>query len=194
MRALRSPIILIVILLIAAAVLAGCGGDGSGGGEPTTYQNAVYGFEITYEDPLSQMNLDPTGDEAYVVAFVDKDGPQVEDEYAHGVRVSVTELSQSIKAKDVPRLQAEIAEVIEGMVTATEGGELISKVELTEVNGTPGYTVDYRYTMGGEQLTCRLTILIKGKYEFDLTEQALTSEWDSTQASLDAVVQSFTLD
>lgn len=46
----------------------------------------------------------------------------------------------------------------------------------------------------GYEITCRLTILLKGKLEYDLTEQAIASDWDSLKGTLDAAVQSFVLD
>ncbi len=54
--------------------------------------------------------------------------------------------------------------------------------------------MDYQFSKGGEQITCRLTILLKGKLEYDLTEQAVASDWDSLKGTLDAAVQSFAVD
>lgn len=180
---------------LTACGSASTGGDGGGSAaEPTTYQNAVYGFELTYKEPLSQVNLEPSGNEAYAVAFADKDGPLVDDQYANGVRVAVSDIGQSVKAADVPKLLPEITKVIEGMVAKTSGGKLTSEVASTEVNGTPGFAVDYQFTQGGETLTCRLTMLISGRNEFDLTEQTVAGDWDALSPDLDAVVQSFTLD
>ena len=47
---------------------------------------------------------------------------------------------------------------------------------------------------GGEQLTCRLYILVKGKHEYDLTTQAVSADWDSLKGTLEDTVQTFTLD
>ena len=80
------------------------------------------------------------------------------------------------------------------MVSQVTDGELIGEVTPTEVNGTPGYFVDYQFTNGGEQLRCRLYILIKGSNEFDLTQQALLADWDSLKGTLEETVQTFTLD
>lgn len=54
--------------------------------------------------------------------------------------------------------------------------------------------MDYQFSKGGEQLTCRLTILVKGKYEYDLTTQAVSADWDSLKGTLEETVQTFTLD
>jgi hypothetical protein len=80
------------------------------------------------------------------------------------------------------------------MVAKIPDGKLTGKVTPTEINGTPGYTVDYQFTRGGEQLTCRLYILIKGSNEYDLTTQAVSGDWDSLEPTLEETVQTFTLD
>jgi hypothetical protein len=182
----------VVAVLAAALAACGGGGEGSAGAEKTTYTNAQYGFELTYGEPLGQVNLTASGNEEYAVAFADKDGPQVDDLYANGVRVSVDELDQTIKAADVPKLQDELEKVLAEMVEGTSGGKVTSKVTPVEIGGTPGFTLGYQFTQGGEKLTCRLTILIKGNTEFDLTEQTVSGDWDSMQSTLGQVVQSFT--
>jgi hypothetical protein len=197
MRVFRKGFVLAAAaaaLALALTACSGSGGSSDAGGEPTTYQNGVYGFEVTYEEPLSQVNIEPSASEKYAVAFADKDGPTVDDLYANGVRVAVSDIGQTIKPEDVPKLQADITKVIEGMVAEAAGGKLTSEVTATTVNGTPGFAVDYQFTQGGETLSCRLTMLISGSNEFDLTEQTVASDWDSLSPTLDAVVQSFTLD
>ncbi len=183
---------LAAILALAAAA---CGSDGGeSGGEKTTYMNAQYGFEITYGDPLSQVNLTPSGGEEYAIAFADKDGPVVEDQYANGIRVAVNEMSQAIEAADVPGLLDEITPVLEDMVTAVPDGKLTGAVTPVEINGTPGFFVDYEYTQGGEQLSCRAYVLIKGSNEFDITTQAVAGDWDELRGTLEETVQTFTLE
>ena len=167
---------------------------GGGNAEPQTYTNAEYGFEMTYTDPLSVVTITPSASEAYAIAFADKDGPQVEDQYANGIRVAVTELGQTIEPADVPKLQDELAKVLGEMVAGVPGGKTTSEVTPVELNGTPGYTLDYRFTMGGEELACRLTLLIKGSNEFDITEQTVAGDWDALSPTLDQAVQSFTLE
>ena len=198
MKGLRKSIALAAVAAALAITLAACGGtsggSGSGSGEKTTYTNGVYGFTITYGDPLSQVNLTPSGGEKYAIAFTDKGGPLVDDQYANGLRVSVHDMGQTIKAADVPKLQAQVAKALEKMVGGISDGKLTSKVAPLTLNGTPGFSLDYQFTKGGEQLTCRLTLLVKGKYEYDLTEQAVAKDWDSLSGTLDETVQTFTLD
>jgi hypothetical protein len=196
MRHLAKTVILAATIAVLATSTAACGGDGGTGGsaEKQTYTNAQYGFEMTYTDPLSMVTIEPTGEEAYAIAFADKDGPQVEDQYANGIRVAVTELKQTIEPADVPKLKDELATVLGDMVAAVPGGKTTSEVTAIELNGTPGCTLDYRFTMGGEELACRLTLLIKGSNEFDITEQTVAGDWEALSPTLDAAVQSFTLE
>jgi hypothetical protein len=195
MRHLAKTIILATAIAILAAASAACGGDDSSGGsaEKQTYTNAQYGFEMTYTDPLSVVTITPTDKEAYAIAFADKDGPQVEDQYANGIRVAVSELGQTIEPADVPKLKDELTTVLNEMVAGVPGGKTTSEVTAIELNCTPGYTLDYRFTMGGEELACRLTLLIKGSNEFDITEQTVAGDWEALSPTLDEAVQSFTL-
>jgi ABC-type Fe3+-hydroxamate transport system substrate-binding protein len=203
MRGVRRSLALAALAMALAIALAACGGgsggsgsggSASGGGEKTEYTNAQYGFTLMYGEPLSVVTLTPTSGEQYAIAFADKDGPLVNDEYANGLRVSVIGLDQAIKARDVPKLQKALQQSIEKMVTGIPDGKLTSKVAPIDINGTPGYSVDYQFTKGGEQLTCTLYILVKGKNEFDLTTQAVAADWDSLKGTLQETVQSFTLE
>ena len=198
MKGLRRSIALAAVAAALAITLAACGGESgggvSGGGQKTEYTNAQYGFTIIYGEPLSLVTLTPSQGEEYAIAFADKDGPLVDDQYANGVRVSVFKMKQAIKAKDVPKLQNDLAKAIEKMVTGLPGGKVTSKLAPLELNGTPGFSVDYQFSKGGEPLTCRTTVLIKGQNEYDLTEQAVAKDWGSLSGTLDETVQTFTLD
>jgi len=196
MLTLKKGIALAAMATALALALVACGDSGGGSASPekTEYTNGQYGFTLTYVEPLSPVTLTPTEGEEYAIAFADKDGPTVDDLLANGLRVSVIKLDQVIKAKDVPKLEEQIAKVLEGMITDLDGGKVLGKVTATELNGTPGYAVDYQFTQGGEQLTCRLTVLIKGEYEYDLTSQAIAADWDSVTGTLEETVQTFTLD
>jgi hypothetical protein len=201
MQALRRGIAVAAVAIALAITVTACGGSGddsSGGGgseaKKTEYTNAQYGFTLTYVEPLSVVTLTPTNGEEYAIAFADKDGALVDDQYVNGLRVSVHPIGRNVKAKDVPKLQADLQQAIEKMVAAIPGGKMTGQVTPLELNGTPGYSVDYQFTQSGEQLTCRLYILIKGENEFDLTTQAVAADWDSMQGPLEETVQSFTLD
>jgi hypothetical protein len=203
MQALRRGIAVAAVAIALAITMTACGGGsgdgssgdgGSSGGEKTEYANAQYGFTLMYSEPLSVVTLTPSNGEEYAIAFADKDGPVVDDQYVNGMRVSVHPIGRKVKAKDVPKLQADLQTAISKMVADIPGGKMIGDVTPLELNGTPGYSVDYQFTQGGEQLTCRLYILIKGENEFDLTTQTVSADWDSMQGTLEETARSFTLD
>ncbi len=198
MKALRRSItvtaVAVALIVTGAACGGGSGDGGSGDVERTEYANAQYGFTLTYVEPLSVVTLTPSSEEEYAIAFADKDGPLVDDQYANGLRVAVHAIGRPVKAKDVPKLQADLQQAIEKMIAGIPGGKMIGKVTPLELNGTPGYSVDYQFTRGGEQLTCKLYILIKGENEFDLTTQTVAADWDSLKGTLEETVQTFTLD
>ncbi|MEZ5126084.1 MAG: PsbP-related protein [Thermoleophilia bacterium] len=190
-----------VIALVAmlTVLLAACGsqdssGTDSGAVETTPYTNAQYGFSLEYSEPYGVVTDSTVSGEEYAIAFADKDGTVINDQYATGVRVSVYELEQAIKAADVPKLETEMSKVLNKMITALPGGKTTSEVKTTKLNGTPGYTVDYVFTEGGEELTSRLYILIKGTNEYHVSAQAASDEWADKQDGLEAIVQTFTLD
>jgi len=204
----RSMLLAALVIVLATAGTACGGGDESAGTEEspsasatettaatteeTTYRNTQYGFEITYTEPLSQLNLTDTGGAEYAIAFVDKDGPTIHDDYANGVRISVFKLPRAYKAAEVPKLRDPFERAFKQRVAGLDGGKVTSDVTTTEINGVPGFTANYRFTEGGEQLACRFTVLVKGKWEYDLNEQTLSDDWTSMESTLHRVVQSFT--
>lgn len=186
---------------VAAALiiaLAACGGESdtaaSGGGEKTPYTNLQYGFELSYGEPLGVVTVTPDEGEVYAIAFADKEGAEVDDAWANGLRVAVFEMSQALKPADVKKLQKEFTDVIESMIASSPGGKTTGPVTAVNVNGTPGYAVDYEFTQGGEQLVGRSYILINGKLEYHLTLQAVAGDWDSLKDTLEETAQTFTLD
>ena len=198
MKGLCKSIALAAVVAALAVALMACGGQSGGGdsgsGAKTTYTNGQYGFTLTYGEPLSQVNLTPGEGEAYAIAFADKDGSLVDDEYANGLRVVVSEMDQAIKPANVPKLRRGLQQTLESQVAGLPGGKLTGKVAQLELNGTPGFSVDYQFTKGGKQITCRYRILIKGKYEYDLTAQAVTEDWASLKGTMEEAVQTFKLD
>ncbi len=202
MTGFRKGLALVAVAAGLIIGLAACGGESGGGGggggsdsggEPTTYQNAIYGFELTYSDPLRQSKASTTGDEKYAVAFADKKGAEVDDAYVNGVRVAVSEMEHSAKPAQVRKMKAEMTKVMEKMV-ADNDGEQIGEVVPAEAGGIPGYRVEFTAETSGVVIHYRVTFLFHGKLLFDFTEQAVVEDWDSLAPTLDAVTQSFTLD
>lgn len=197
MRVVRRNAVLIVAAAVLAALLAACGGGSDAGeskGDVTRYDNAAYDFSLSYREPLSVVTMDPPPGEVYSIAFADTEGTLVKDQYANGLRVSVLEVDQAIKAADVPKLQETITPVIEEMIADLPGGKITGEVAGVTVNGTPGYVVDYESSIMGEAGVGRLYVLIKRDREYHLTLQAVTADWESIEPVLEEAVQTFTLE
>ncbi len=195
MKGFRRGLALLAVAAALVVGLAACGGggDGDSGSEPTTYQNAIYGFELTYNDPLSQTKSTPSGIEKYAVAFADKKGAELNDNYVNGVRVSVSELEASVKPAEVRKMKDDMAKIMGDMVTENDG-EQIGEVEAVEIGGLPGYVIDFTVVEDGEKVRQRMTYLFRKNLLFEFNEQALVGDWDSLEPALVSVTQSFTLD
>jgi len=197
MRRMRRHAALLLVAFALAVTLAACGGEPGAdepSGEATPYTNAQYGFTLSYSEPLGVVTMDPPAGEAYSIVFADKEGTLVDDQYANGLRVSVLELDQVIEAADVPKLEKEIAPVIEEMIADLPEGKTTSEVTAVTVNGTPGYVVDYEAAISGEQGLGRLYVLIKGDKEYHLTLQAVAADWEELEPTLEKTAQTFTLE
>ena len=197
MGRMRRHAVLVLVTVALAVLLAACGGESGAdepSAEPTLYTNAAYGFTISYSDPLGVVTMDPAAGEAYAIAFADKEGTLVNDQYANGLRVSVLEMDQAIEAADVPKLEKEITGVIEEMIADLPGGKTTGEVTAVTVNGTPGYVVDYESSISGEPGIGRLYVLIKGDKEYHLMLQTVAADWEELEPTLEQTAQTFTLE
>jgi hypothetical protein len=197
MRRARYTAALVLVAVALAAMLAACGGESGSTGssdEATPYTNAAYGFTLSYSEPLGIVTMDPSAGETYAIAFADKDGTLVDDQYANGLRVSVLQMDQAVKATDVLKLKKEITSVVEQMIADLPEGKTTSEVTAITLNGTPGYVVDYEASLLGEPGLGRLYLLIKGDREYHLTLQAVADDWDALEPALEKTVQTFTLE
>ena len=197
MRRMRRSAALLLAAVALAVVLAACGGESGAdepSGEATPYTNAAYGFTLSYSEPMGVVTMEPPAGEAYSIAFADKEGTLVDGQYANGLRVSVLEMEQAIEAADVPKLEEEIAGVIEEMIAGLPEGRTTGEVTAVTVNGTPGYVVDYEAAISGERALGRLYVLIKGDKEYRLTLQAVAADWEGLEPTLEETAQTFTLE
>jgi hypothetical protein len=205
----RSLIALGLALAVLALVLAGCSGSGSlgddsspsgDGGTTTsteTYSNDQYGFSITYSDQFTQgepvAGTGAGGSSVFDVVFADKDGPVVADRYVDAVQVSVYELAREVKASDVPELKVELQGIVDQMMSELPTGEVVEEMSPVEVNGVPGFTLKYTYAEEDTPITAVTFFLFSGKYEYQITAQATTEDWETMKRPLEAAVRSFTV-
>jgi PsbP-like protein len=194
----------LTLALAACSAKVSTGGSSSpsagGGGTTTsikTYSNDEYGFSITYSDRFTQgepvAGTGAGGSSVLDVVFADEEGPVVSDRYVNAVQVSVYELARRVKPSEVPRLESELQGIVDQLMTSLPGARVAEKLSPVEVNGVPGFALKYTYAESGTAITALTSFLISGRYEYQITAQAASADWDSLEGELEAAIRSFTL-
>lgn len=209
MNRMRRWLALSLVVAAAALALAACSAEVSTGGDSgspaadggtttstKTYTNDQYGFSITYSDRFTQgepaEGTGAGGSSVLDVAFADKDGPVISDRYVNAVQTSVYELAREIKPSEVKQIKSELQGIVDQLMTSLPNGVVVEELSPVEVNGVPGFAFKYTYEEGGEELTAVTFFLFKGKYEYQITAQAVTADWESLKGDLESAVQTFT--
>ena len=170
--------------------------DGGTTTSTRTYTNDKYGFSITYADRFTQgepaEGTGAGGSSVLDVAFADKDGPVISDRYVNAVQTSVYELTRELKPSEVKQIESELQGIVDQLMTSLPSGVVVEELSPVEVNGVPGFAFKYTYEERGEQLTAVTFFLFKGKYEYQITAQAVSADWESIKGDLESAVQTFT--
>lgn len=157
--------------MLAGLALTGAGCSGSGG---------------------SDTGAGAGGSSVFDVVFADKDGTTISDRYVDAIPVSVYELAREVKPAEVPKLKSELQTVIDQLMSSTTSAKIAEPLEEVTVNGVPGFGFKYTYTEGGTELTAVAFFLFKGKYEYEITAQTTSDNWDALKGKLEAATQTFT--
>lgn len=209
MNRMRRWLALSLAVAAAALALTACSASVSAGDEPDspsadggtttstrTYTNDQYGFSITYAERFTQgepaEGTGAGGSSVLEVAFADKDGPVISDRYVNAVQTSVYELARELKPSEVNQVKPELQGVVDQLMTSLPSGVVVEELSPVEVNGLPGFAFKYTYEEGGEELTAVTFFLFKGKYEYQITAQAVSADWESIKGDLESAVQTFT--
>lgn len=205
----RWPV-LALAAVAAALALAACSGSVSVGGESSgspaangatttstkTYTNDQYGFSLSYGDRFTQgeaaEGTGAGGSSVLDVAFADKKGPVISDRYVDAVQTSVYELAREVKPSEVKQAKAELQGTVDQLMASLPSGKIVEKLAPVELNGVPGYAFKYTYEEGGKELTAVAFFLFKGRYEYQITAQAVSSDWETIKGELESAVKSFT--
>ena len=170
--------------------------DGGTTASTKTYTNDKYGFSITYSDSLTQgeavEGTGAGGSSVLDVAFADKSGPVISDRYVNAVQTSVYELARRLKPSEVKQIKSELQGIVDQLMASLPSSAVVEKLSPVEINGVPGFAFKYTYEEGGKELTAVTFFLFKGKYEYQITAQAVTSDWENLKGELESAVQSFT--
>jgi len=200
----RTYLALLLVLAGLTFAVAGCSGsggsgsdDGSSSGGTTTYVNDQYGFTMTYDNQFSEgkpVEAASAGASAvFDVVFADKQGTVIADRYVDAIEILVYELAREVKPAEVPELKAEVQGVVDQLMTSASSATIVEPLGEVSVNGVPGFSFKYTYTEGGTELTAISYFLFKGKYEYEITAQTTSANWDALEGKLEAAVQSFTV-
>jgi hypothetical protein len=201
---LALAVVAMALALAACSASVSTGDDSSSpaadGGTTTsteTYTNDQYGFSITYSDALTQgkaaEGTGAGGSSVLDVAFADKDGPVISERYVNAVQTSVYELAREVKPSEVKGVKSELQGIVDQLMTSLPSSTVVEKLSPVEVNGVPGFAFKYTYEEGGKELTAVTFFLFKGKYEYQITAQAVSSDWEDIKGDLESAVQSFTV-
>lgn len=209
MEGMRRWPALLLTVAVAALALAACSGsvstgDGSSGstdgGSPAstrTYTSDQYGFSITSGERFTQGEASEGtgagGSAVLDVAFADKEGPVILDRYVNAVQVSVYELARAVKPSEVGQIQGELQGIVDQLMASLPSATVVEKLSPIEVNAVPGFVFKYTYQEEGKELTAATFFLFKGRYEYQITAQAVSSDWGVLKDELESAVQSFTV-
>jgi hypothetical protein len=197
-------VVAMALALAACSASVSTGDDSSSpaadGGTTTstkTYTNDQYGFTITYGDTLTQGEAAEStgagGSSVLDVAFADKDGPVISESYVNAVQTSVYELARTVKPSEVKGVKTELQGIVDQIMASLPSSTVVEKLSPVKINGVPGYAFKYTYEEDGTELTAVTFFLFKGKYEYQLTAQAVSSDWEDIKGDLESAVQSFTV-
>jgi hypothetical protein len=200
----RRYVALLLLLAGLTLAVAGCSGsggsdtgDGSSGGGTTTYTNDQYGFSLTYDNQFSEgepvEGAGAVGSPVFDVVFADKSGTIISDHYVDAIEILVYELAREVKPAEVPKLESEVQGVVDELMTSVSSATIVEPLQEVTVNGVPGFSFKYTYTEGDTELTATTYFLFKGKYEYEITAQTTSANWDALKGTFEAAVQSFTV-
>ena len=203
MRRLTRLGLLTLSLALLTGLLAACGStDGAGTSSksppaPKTYTNDQYGFTMTYngrfEEGPATDEPSATGGNVFQIAFPDKSGPTVNDNYADGLQVNVYQLPRKVKPSEVPALKKDIAKAAKSIVASLSGGKMEEPVDGIVINGVPGFAFGYSYVESDTPVKATSNFLYKGQYQYTLTGQATADTWETMQPDLGSALESFTI-
>lgn len=203
-------VLVAVIAMILMYVGSGCGSSGHLPAQASPSATAAtlkirkvhdvdYGFRMAYPAGwvgTRYANPSPSAQDGtllYVVAYADPEGAQADGSYLDSMQVAVYALDRPMAPDDLTLESAStlIYRVILKDMTSMSPR---SNVELVKVGGVPAWQVGYEYEVGGEVVSARSALVVKGKRAYWLTAQAGTYTWRTVAPTLDTCVRFFRID
>jgi hypothetical protein len=200
---IRQTIAILLVLAGLSGATAACSasvstGDSSTPGGSRTYTNDKYGFSLTYDTMFveSEITGGASGGSGSVfdVVFADPEGAQIGGDLVDGIQVSVYKLARTVKPGEIAGLKKEFQGLVTELLGSISGAEATAPLSPTQINGVPGYTFGYAYAEDSVDVTATTYFLLKGQYEYQVTEQASRENWTWLSPQLQAAVNSFTVE
>jgi hypothetical protein len=195
-RMVLAALIATAFAAALAAALAACGVGGSNSATKL-YANTQYGFAFRYPAAFT-VSTDATfnataGDSAKVViGAMDPAGAKVGGRLVNGLSVSVYVLKKEITPQLMPRVKSELEGFV-AQIHQQDPASQMSPLESVTVNGVRGYKLTSLFDDQGTAMHAVWYFLIKGKSEYQVSEQATVADWPKYTAELDGAVQTFTV-
>lgn len=185
-------------LSVAAAACSASISSGSSStpGGSKTYTNDKYGFSLTYDTVFTQGESTggtETGSGSdFDIAFADTGGAKIGGKYVDCLQVSVYKLARAVKPAEIPKLRTEFKGLVDQMMGRLSGAGVTEPLRLAQINSLPGFSFGYAYTEDSVAVTAKTYFLLKGQWEYQVTEQASQDNWTGLSPQLQAAADSFT--
>ena len=176
----RGRMSILLVIIVALACLTGSCGEGEEATPTTTtlYENAEHGFSIEYPEGWTESAQELGA--LFALACTEPDGTL-------SAIVSVDYRTEDVTLADY------VTEMKEYMESVPQF-ELISEGDVTIGEGTAGYEIVGKGDLGtGEVQKFRFVILAHGKQGFVVGAMGETADFDQSEETIDAIVNSFKL-
>ncbi len=204
MRTTRSlaATTLLLVAVVATVGPTACGSSSSStkpSSSPVTktYANTDYGFSLSYPGSLvestdTSSTMAAGSGSKLTVGFVDPSGTKIGDIFVDGIAVSIYALTTEITADLMPQFKSELEGVV-AQIQQQDPTARMTPLETAAINGVAGYKLGITYDNQGTGMNMVTYFLVKGRIEYQVTEQATEQDWARYAAGFDAAVNSLTV-
>lgn len=192
MRRIRRCIALSIVILAVVLPAAGLAGCGSG---EKMYTDSTYGYTFRYPGgwkvQAGTTDVTAGGIAAGNAGVYDPNGTRVGDTFVDLAMVTVYNLSFTVDDPWSPEIHAELETVLAHLEDQTTDLKVEKPLSQTTVADLKGYSVTYTFTKEGTPLRSTLHFVFDEDREYELTQQAAISTWETAKPALERIIESF---
>jgi hypothetical protein len=199
----------VVAALLLSVLGSGCGASGRlpAQASPSATAKSIeirkvtdhkYGFQMAYPAGwvgTRYANPSPGGPEGtlqYLVAYADPKGARAGGSYIDSEQIAVYALGRPIKPNGLT-LESASRLIYKVILKPMANMSPRTNVEPVKVAGYPAWQVGYEYEVGGQVVSARSALMVKGDRAYWLTAQAGTYSYQTVAPTLDTCVRYFRL-